>query len=72
MCYNGRVEDALIVANYFYDNLWISDEEEMHEIINENGIIVFRVLDVFTFADVDASEDEIEDFITEYLVTPCN
>lgn len=71
ICYNGNIKTALKVANLLRDNIWIYDEYSLDDIIIKGSDIVFRVMDEFSFFDQNASEEEREDFITEYTASKC-
>lgn len=71
VCYNGNVDDALVVANLIYDDIWIYDEYQLYSIAKVGDVIEFEVLDLFSFEDQDASEDEIDFYIQTYKAGPC-
>lgn len=71
ICYNGSIKTALTVANLLSDNIWIYDEYSLDDIVIKGDSIVFRVMDEFSFSDQDASEEDREDFITEYSAGKC-
>lgn len=71
ICYNGNIKTALTVANLLSDNIWIYDEYSLDDIVIKGDSIVFRVMDEFSYSDQDASEEDREDFITEYYAPKC-
>ena len=71
ICYNGSIKTAYTVANLVSDNIWIYDEYSLDDIVISGNDIVFRVMDEFSFSDQDASEEDREDFITEYTASKC-
>ena len=72
ICYNGNIKTAFAVANLLSDDIWIYDEYSLDDIVIKGNDIVFRVMDEFSFSDQDASEEDREDFITEYSASKCD
>ena len=62
MCYKGNVNDALFIAKALQENLWLNEGQQMDDIVNENGVIIFKVLENINTSKVDTSE---------YIITPC-
>jgi hypothetical protein len=71
ICYNGNIKTALTVANLLKDQIWIYDEFVLEDIVIDGKSIIFRVLDLFSFEDQDASLDEKEEFIQEIKADAC-
>lgn len=71
LCYNGKLKTAFEVANLIKDDLWIYDEYTLDSIVIEGDSIVFKVMDLFSFSDQDATEDQKDEFITNYIAPKC-
>lgn len=72
ICYNGAATDALVVANLIYDDIWIYDEYTLYNIGLVGDAINFDVLDLFSYEDQNASEDELYEYVLTYTARPCN
>jgi hypothetical protein len=73
LCYNGDIKIALEVAKKLNDieSIWYFDEYALDSIEINGNSIDFNIMDVFSYSDQDASEDDREDFITTYSATKC-
>lgn len=71
ICYNGNIKTAFEVANLLSDDIWIYDEYSLDDIVIEGNNIIFKVMDEFSYGDQDATEDQRDEFITDYVAGPC-
>lgn len=73
LCFNGKIETALKVANLLSNDIWIYDEYELDSISmgDDGSSINFNVIDLFSYDDQNASEEDRADFIETYSASSC-
>ena len=71
LCYNGDFDLAYLIALELEDDIWIYDEYELYSIKQKDKRIEFKVFDLFSFNDQNASESEKESYMTKYIATKC-
>jgi hypothetical protein len=71
ICYNGDFDTAYLILLELADNLEISDEFKMDEMIQKDNSIILKVFDLYAFRENYADFADKDEYMDIYIINSC-